>query len=448
MAVVNVTVGDRNIVSHFEGRTDLGEPFCDSTTVVNPGYQSMVWVPDHYESKTIIVGDKVHSTTWSKEVHEIVALNGAVTTRATFSDLTDTAYNVVCGSTPKRVTQYTADVLYYVQHSDLSYTQWPQDTASFLRGYSETQALADLRRSLVNLPLVIAERRETLALIKSKSKQLATLVHRTQSKDLKRWKASRGAQRSLLAKDIANEHLALLFGVLPLVGEIEGLAALLAQGSLMKLTGRGRRATETTDTDRTPVNSGAGQVLPVALKVQREFKKRLSCRTSISVELLVSEAQSLRDWGFNPVATFYDLVPLSFLLDFVSNVGTFLRAHDPLCGVRFLTGNSTFWDEVSERVEVLGYTHNDNTDIMTDEVTSVASSTGFQRWLRVNRMALTGYPDSQVLWANNFSLAKAATAVALLLQRYIKPARTLLGIKAFRYKGVRPKYLPPIPYKP
>jgi len=410
------------------------------------------YVPEISSSATKSEGDRIHATSYIKEVTEVIPITGKFSTTSFFDDATDLPTVKYCGSQHAVARSWLGDVSYFVGLSPLYALPAPDpELMAFLTGMSQTSANADLRRGLVNVPLLLAERKETVTYLVGKAKQLSSLIRGRQSKDLRRWISTRKRDRSRVAKDIANEHLGLLFGLLPLIDEVKGAAELLSQPATIVVTGRGRRAKEDSsdeDISNIPVVWGdAASGYSVAYNAHRVTRIRYSARTSISVDLVIAEAQKLRDWGFNPLATVYDLVPLSFLSEFVSNLGTFIRALDPLVGVRFRTGNTTTWEELVEEVTVEGTSSTLADGPYLASVSTAGSGKGFQRWLRVTRVPLTDFPDNELFFANNLTIAKAITVGALAIQRYLKPANRLISMKPFRYKGPRPAYLPPINMK-
>lgn len=360
--------------------------------------------------------------------------------------------SALCGNV-RDTWKYMCDGGYYVSNST-RIAQLPAlvDLETGLRAAAETKALANLRQSINNVPLVFMERQETIDMVKRKGLQLVAMTKARQDADVARWLRTRKRDQRRLARDIAGEHLAFLFGLLPLVGEIEGLVQQLSDEAVAYVTGRGRMAKY--DEVVTKLDS----IPNTATMIQQPFNcpytgtrtasSLYSYRTSIRVSITSAGAKRMRDNGFNPIATAYDLVPLSFLFDFVSNLGTFLRAYDPLFGVSFITGSSTLWRESKEKVKIEGATVGVpwGSPVGSSYLTSVAtgSAEGTSRALYMRRYVLTDFPSAELMWVNNMSLSKAATIASLAIQRYLKPLKYALKQKEFRYRGKRPRWLPPI----
>lgn len=389
-------------------------------------------------------GDRIHATPFAVLVRERSRWDGAITANA-YQPSAGPCVNggAYCGTTADCGFLYTEGKV----------PNGKVDTALMdrIRGISETKALADVRRSYNNIPLLLIERRETLSMIAKRARTLSRQGLKAQRDALMRWYATSKKNRPQAAKDIASLHLEFLFGWLPVIGEIEGLCDQLAAGKTAIITGRGRMANDETVKDPMyvhPPNSGVlinGVKHQISYAVATERRVRHSARTSLRYELDIPAVQKMRDNGFNPLAVLYDIVPLSFLSEFISNLGTWIRSFDPLIGVKYITGSTSTWFE-----EI-------RTSVMLPK--NVVDSWGYQiacsgrgsqtaRQLHVRRFVHAVPPESSFWFTNQLSLSKAATIAALAIQRAVKPLRKAVRLKPFRYRGPRPKYLPPINYQP
>lgn len=400
------------------------------------------------ETRSLVQGDRVTSYPFTGEYRTWVPVVGNFDTEYTSSD--GDPFDVrVCGNlvTARSYQDFETVV------PDYFVPKPPENvsTAQFVKDIADTKALADLRRSMINLPLLLAERKETIAYLKGKLFTLSNAVKRRQAEDVKRYFKTKFRDRKRVSKEIASEHLGFMFGFLPLIDEARGLAELLSKNETLTFTGRGRMA------DVKEVNSSFSNKPSSPFIISNpnqacyegvmESYTRFSHRTSVTVNVDVEQAASLRDVGFNPIATLYDLVPLSFLSDFISNMGTFLRSLDPLLGVSFKTGSSTSWIEVKNSVKVKGSVSQANGSRGPMRLSSTGAGEGFYRLLHVKRTPLVDYPEARLLFVNNMSWGKAATALALSVQRWVKPINKLIALKPFRYRGPRPRYRPPIKYR-
>lgn len=424
-------------------------------TVFNPVYDGASRVMSYVDTdnRTLSKGDKEHALPFTGSYREFPKImSGRFRTEVFHTSGVSEHDRLMCGDKAGITILREQDIGLYVRNNaDIGPPAPDLDLQSFLRQSAETSALADLRRSYNNVPLLFAERYETLGLIKSKGSQLVSLARAKQSESLRKWIRTRKRDRRLVAKDIASEHLAFLFGVLPLVNEIDGLMSLLAEKKTVKLTGRGARAQDQSDftvvAERPPgINTSGSPAYNGSIETRTRYSHRVSLQVNLDLES--GAFKWARDLGFSPLNAMFDLVPLSFVANFVSNVQSFVKSYDPLLGVSLSTGSSTSWLETIEIVRVTGATHRFS---YPWGVSSLTTSTGDgesrSRALAVERSVLTDYPPATLLWQNNLSLGKVATGAALALQRTIKPLRFLLDKKQFRYRGPRPKYLPPINYR-
>jgi hypothetical protein len=340
-------------------------------------------------------------------------------------------------------------------YSDQAIPQLPEfnddDLATI--GIANVKALANLNSSLVNLPLLIAERKQTFSTIRKHGAFVAQKVSSARnSAEAMMRNTKTAAGRRAVGQAIANEHLALVFGLLPLIDEVKGAVEIFMSLDSEIMTARGRQAftadtveesTDFPDLPLTAVHFGR----PWFDKTVRTHSRK-SARTSISVSVDLRPAQGLRDWGFNPLAAVYDFIPLSFLVGWVSNLDTWVRSLDPAVGVTFLRGNMTTWRETVQHTElalhnVAHILPNGSGFTQTGEL-SGGDSMG--RVLEVNRNRLDTYPIRSLHVYNNLSWGKAVTGLALAVQRFYKPLKGARIPRQFRYKGPRPKYLPNIKY--
>lgn len=326
------------------------------------------------------------------------------------------------------------------------------DIMGDMEAIAVTKALANARKSFNNLPLLIAERRQTVEMIGRLLRRLNLKTLVLQRESIVRYIKTARKNRKKVANDIASEHLQFLFGVLPLVSEIEGLVEQLAAGKSVVVTGRGRMASDDiTVSDpfdrvaRVSVSNGISVDVPARITPQTEV--RHSARVSLRYEIASQAAKSLRDNGFNAIATAYDLIPLSFLSDFVSNTGQWLRAYDPMVGADFVTGSISTWHEWVIGYEVAGSHINSPDNWFRGFTESVGSVNVARRGMRTERRVLTTEPDPAWRLVNTMTLGKAITGVSLAVQRFVKPTKAAIKLRPFRYKGPRPKYLPPIRYR-
>lgn len=317
------------------------------------------------------------------------------------------------------------------------------DIKAFNASVAETKAVSNARKSFMNVPLLLAERRETIMMAQKRLVQLTRSVKGAQTESLEKWMKSRKAQKSLVAKDAASWHLELLFGWLPLIDEIDGLLDILCQTDSVDFYGRGKHAQVTEQRSapqlRQPYRTIGRYTSVIPYRRVDESIVKQSCRVSLRYRITVGGFKRARELGFNPVSTTFDLVPLSFVLNFISNAGRFLSTFDPLIGAQFVTGSRSDFVEVDQRILLQGTTiQQENQSWKTLGTAAVT-----RRGMLLNRTVYEHEPLGTFVFQNNLTLAKLATSASLVVQRAVKPVRMILKLKQFRYKGPRPQYLPP-----
>lgn len=315
----------------------------------------------------------------------------------------------------------------------------------FLRNSATTTALANARSGIMNLPLLFADRVGTVNLFRDKVRQLCLLTTQRGRADLRRYMRTPLRGRRRVERQIASEHLAFLFGVLPLVAEIEGLSEILTEGFPdVIVTGRGKRTDLTTlYPPARQARGGNNGMVNALLTYKTSARIKVSC--SLKYKVKIEGLAQMQKLGFNGLAVAYDLVPLSFLSDFISNTGNFLRAYDPMLGAEFSTGSWTLRRDTTVDGFAASSTTRDPSNLVRLSPKSLGGFTVTAGDMKRSVYAVEPEP----IWAfqNNLTLPKAATIASLAIQRYLKPLRRVIGAKTFRYRGPRPKFLPPIKYR-
>lgn len=308
----------------------------------------------------------------------------------------------------------------------------------FVDSISILKAQADLRKALVNTPLLLAEAAATLKTLKLYSRAILNNVITLQRKDLKEWLAAvkrlKGKPDRLkkIAQDIASRHLEFVFGVLPLIDEMEGMVELVTREQHATRTGRGRHTMRKNLQDRVTSTRGA--------RVTETTEVRYSVRTGLRCDIDLKVLHDMSQIGFNPLYTFYDLTPLSFVTGWFSNFDLWVKSLDPIPGLNYVTGYSTRRSELTS-VKTAG-PGSDNT------YDSFGSGKGRCVVTSQNRVPHDAMPEIQSLrFMDRTSFFAAAASLSLVIQRSVKIANNEIKRKPFRYRKGKPKYLPPITYK-
>lgn len=345
----------------------------------------------------------------------------------------------------------------------LNYIKIPEDKLpefspaelEFLRGTADTKALAQLNKALVNLPMLFKERRETLQMAAGKVGSILDVARDVQQRSLDRWRKAAKKDRRRVARDIANEHLELIFGWFPLIGEVEGAMEFIAQERFEFIKGRGTQAIRKNRSVHLEKALGDHDptlgrwLLPGKCEMRGQITDVLSVRTSLRMDITSAFAGDARALGFEPVATLYDMVPLSFISGWVSNFDKYVRTIAPLVGLEFKTGSrsqrrSSITDLRARFVENPTLEASIVTSWNTKRDRNETAITG--QHVRDDRFVLSELPSASLHWDFDVGWYEVAAGVSLAVQRKLKPLQRLLGAKSFRYRGSKPRDLPPIRY--
>lgn len=362
----------------------------------------------------------------------------------------------VDGSETLYSNKYTTDPFEWAQVPELNLPKVSPAELEFLRGMADTRALASLNKAMVNLPMLFKERRETLRMAAGKVGALADAARSIQQRDFSRYRKVAKKDRRRIARDIANEHLETIFGWLPLIAEVEGAMDYIAEERFEFVKGRGSHVISTD----TPVSVSApifgydrwqGGIREVArAQLAGNVKNLIGMRTNLRMDITTACLGDARKLGFEPIATFYDMVPLSFVSGWISNFDAYVRTLAPLIGLEFRTGSRNLRREVIRDISGRIIEQNPPTyphpwmGWVLERDRSVSLCTGSRT--RDERTVVHELPSASLHWDFDVGLYEAAAAVSLTIQRKLKPLQRAIGVKQFRYRGPRPKWLPRIRY--
>lgn len=314
---------------------------------------------------------------------------------------------------------------------------------------ADTKALGNVRKALVNFPLLIAERRETLQMIGGKVNLMAKAVRAAQDRSLLEFKKTKPRNRAAVAKRISNEHLEIVFGMLPLIAEVEGALELIEDPRLLFVRSRGVAANPLVDTVKsvTPLApkksfNGTSALQPWAdIHTSTTTRDVLSVRTALRYKLESQWVGDAARMGFDPISAGFDLIPLSFVTGWFSNFDYWIKSLTPFFGMDFQTGSRNVRQHMEYSQKALLVPRSTyNTRGPYEKAEPSGHST------KDVRVSLSKAPESSLEWDVEFGLYEVAAGISLTLQRVLKPLKSQLRQKEFRYKGPRPKWLKTIRY--
>jgi hypothetical protein len=197
------------------------------------------------------------------------------------------------------------------------------------------------------------------------------------------------------ARRLAGRYLEFNYGWKPLFLSIEGSYELFNQQVRKSLLVTGRR-TISNSKQRKPQYGYDGYL---------STKIRHRCIITGSID---DTYERIAQQGLgNPATVAWELIPLSFVADWVLPVGDFLQALQAPCGLNFVSGAESTVAGQKFRIT------------KSNPSWTVVSPSGIQgKGFTFVRKALTGFPNPSPFYAKSpFSTRKVLSAIALLAQR-------------------------------
>lgn len=336
----------------------------------------------------------------------------------------------------------------------------PKSTIDLIKSTAILKAQASLNKQVASLPLLFAERKATLKTIGSYSKFILNNAITMQRKDVKKWlnalkRKKRPEQLKTLAKQIADRHLEFVFGVLPILSEIEDSVKHFSKPRLDVRTGRGRdrRVVETEGYETVNVTNGLFNRFPVFGTVVTVTRSDFSTRCDLRCSITSHVANDASLLGFNPLYTWYDMTPLSFVVGWFSNFNTWVQSLDPLMGLEYVTGSSSHKDTrtVAKYMKGIHVQPNPIGEDLLQGVPTVkpqqssVNSVSYDDFVREVHSEMPGIQPLRLM--DKTSFFAAAASLSLTIQRMVKDTNREIAKKPFRYRSKRPRNLPPITYR-
>lgn len=267
-----------------------------------------------------------------------------------------------------------------------------------------TKALLDFADQKVNLGENLATLQQCLSLLTKPSSSLASLVHELYvvGKSRKFWPYLRMAARDIRRQGItapaAAEYLKYVYGWKPLMQDVHGLIELSKQNSASALLLHASRKT-TSET-----KSGSKQIKDISdnrtVRVEGyNIKTVVKSSLWAQIDPDYQGSRALNQLGLlNPASLFWELVPFSFVVDWVLPIGSVLQALTAPAGLKFVDGS------ISSRVSAHG-DYSVHYDGLTDgsrdvSIKSDSPATGYTLYEGYKRDIIRSWPQPG-LWYNS-----------------------------------------------
>ncbi len=160
-------------------------------------------------------------------------------------------------------------------------------------------------------------------------------------------KSYRQLRRDGVSKAIAGKYLEYVYGFAPLMSDIYGIAELAKEAGKkpLFLSGKGTAHRDLASSNLTYSNASADQDETMALEATAKTRAILWAKLSSDW----SATRVLNQLGLtNPASLIWELVPMSFVVDWVLPIGPVLSALTAPCGLDFVNGS------ISRRVSAHG----------------------------------------------------------------------------------------------
>jgi hypothetical protein len=229
------------------------------------------------------------------------------------------------------------------------------------------KALNAVKDQKVNLRVALGEVQDVADMIAENANRIARgLRHLKRGRFRKALQAIRHTPRKGWDTELASRILEFQYGVRPLVSDIYGAMEALAQArygteKAFIVTGRGKLKGGGNVASQFLSNS-VGYV-PVTVTTRQFWEVRVR----LHFEVDDTAFKTASELGFtNPMATAWELLPFSCVIDWAVPVGDWLNSLDGGVGLRFLGGSCTEWG-VSNNTYTGAQTSNNGTSVLSGE---------------------------------------------------------------------------------
>lgn len=266
-----------------------------------------------------------------------------------------------------------------------------------LEGAARGALLSKLNSSDLNLGVFLGELPESLRMIANAATAVAGAYNNVRKGNFAKAAASLGVKaKSPLVKTLASQWLALKFGWLPLLTDIYKIS----QGGIGSGSPGGSnliRVTADVSSPGAPPSAGSSLVTGTL-----QYGVNTGCTYVISDHRLAALS---RLGLLNPVSIAWELVPMSFVLDWLLPVGNYLNQFSAPIGLTFTGGYQTKYVYGSYKVkEALG----------SFTGTPPSASVGVAI---MSRFPLANFPRPGLIIPSGLNKGKVATLAAILTSR-------------------------------
>lgn len=283
---------------------------------------------------------------------------------------------------------------------------------SSCRSQAITELLDKIRGS-IDLSVDAFQMNQTISMLKSPVRRMATLVKAWKHSTLKKYVSNRWKQRPPLDKFLSQQWLEYSYGWMPLVltaYEIAGqMGNILKPGPSTQLFTRSSMREE--QNQRLEVHLMGGAEHRIQVLELRQYK----CKYFIVLMMNpASKAKMISTYtSMNPASIAWELVPYSFVVDWFYDIGSYLRGCESALMYNSLFANGWLSEVRSNKTQFLGLPRS------TSRISGSLQATGSYESFAFTRSVLTQIPVPQkpvVGGALDLSWRQLTSALALLRQ--------------------------------
>lgn len=292
----------------------------------------------------------------------------------------------------------------------------------------KARALTRLKDQQLDIGMALATRKQTVDLLASTAAQLVRAYSAARRGKWAQAARELGIRNSVRpgTKSASSGWLQLQFGWMPLVNDIYGAYGLLQRGPksegdlvVLRVKDQDSGVVDSTENYYPYGSQYGGGKLKVRKLYRRDLKQSFWYKLN-SAALFEAQSSGLTD----PAVVVWDLVPFSFVIDWLLPVGQFLRNCTADVGFDYLGGSQTYFERRSVDVEVGEVITPSGGGYQEHRVFFEGGGTSSS--FKMERVPLAA-PGAEMYLKNPFSSFTVITSLALLTQRFqsSKPWRQL-----------------------
>lgn len=217
-----------------------------------------------------------------------------------------------------------------------------------------TRALGNIAPPDATSLLTLGEFAETVALLRNPVSALTSAFQKLIRLRAKYWRLKAAG---LSVEAIASQYLAVMFGMKPLLNDIQMFWNLLSRYTPPRRTSRAKFEEQGSWSERKAYSSPFGQPLFGETLTSGTMKAEVSAGSFYQYELQDDYSSILGVRLSDVPIAVWQLTGMSFVVDWAFNVSSFIKAFTPVAGVHRLAEWYTVRTEVAETVELSTLTH-------------------------------------------------------------------------------------------